>query len=96
VEVKRWGKDISVLIHATGIGMSEETISHIFERFYRDDKSRAVEGYGLGLSIVSRIIALHGFKIDVTSEEDAGSVFTVKMPLSTKSYVNKLIVNRKD
>jgi signal transduction histidine kinase len=96
VEVKRWGKDISVLIHDTGIGMSEETISHIFERFYRDDKSRAVEGNGLGLSIVSRIIALHGFKIDVTSEEDAGSVFTVKMPLSTKSYVNKLIVNRKD
>ena len=68
----------------TGIGMSKETISHIFERFYRDDKSRAIEGNGLGLAIVARIISLHGFTLDVQSQEDVGSIFSVKMPLYVK------------
>jgi signal transduction histidine kinase len=64
--------------------MSKETISHIFERFYRDDKSRAIEGNGLGLAIVARIISLHGFTLDVQSQEDVGSIFSVKMPLYVK------------
>lgn len=60
--------------------MSQDAISHIFERFYRQDKSRTIEGNGLGLSIVKRIIDLHHYKIDVESQEDVGSVFTVYIP----------------
>ena len=46
--------------------MSKEAISHIFERFYRQDKSRSVEGNGLGLSIVKRIVDLHHGRIAVS------------------------------
>ena len=84
VEVKKSGSNVIVNIQDTGIGMSKETISHIFERFYRDDKSRAIEGNGLGLAIVARIISLHGFTLDVQSQEDVGSIFSVKMLLYVK------------
>ena len=80
VDIRKTTKDIEVRVEDTGVGMSEEAISHIFERFYREDKSRSVEGNGLGLSIVKRILDLHEFSLDVTSQEDVGSVFTVKIP----------------
>lgn len=75
------GKEIEVEIEDTGIGMSKEVISHIFERFYREDKARNVEGNGLGLSIVKRIVDLHNGKIEVESTVDVGTIFRVKMPL---------------
>lgn len=74
-------KDIEVEIEDTGIGMSKEVISHIFERFYREDKARNVEGNGLGLSIVKRIVDLHHGKIEVESTVDVGTIFRVKLPL---------------
>ena len=61
--------------------MSKEVISHIFERFYREDKARNVEGNGLGLSIVKRIVDLHNGKIEVESTVDVGTIFRVKLPL---------------
>lgn len=80
VSVKRTSKDVEVSIEDTGVGMSKEAISHIFERFYRQDKSRSVEGNGLGLSIVKRIVDLHHGVIDVKSREDSGSQFIVSLP----------------
>lgn len=80
VEVRRTASELQVRFEDTGIGMSQDAISHIFERFYRQDKSRAIEGNGLGLSIVKKIIDLHHYKIDVESQEDVGSVFTVYIP----------------
>lgn len=80
VEVRRTPTELQVRFEDTGVGMSQDAISHIFERFYRQDKSRTIEGNGLGLSIVKRIIDLHHYKIDVESEEDVGSVFTVYIP----------------
>lgn len=80
IEVKKTSKEVEVSIQDTGVGMSKEAISHIFERFYRQDKSRAIEGNGLGLSIVKRIVDLHHGTIDVVSVEDGGSQFTVKLP----------------
>lgn len=77
VEVRRTPTELQVRFEDTGVGMSQDAISHIFERFYRQDKSRTIEGNGLGLSIVKRIIDLHHYKIDVESQEDVGSVFTV-------------------
>lgn len=62
-----------------GIGINEEDIPHIFERFYRGDKSRSKEisGTGLGLSIARWIISRHGAKVNVKSREGEGTAFTV-------------------
>jgi len=69
----------------TGVGMSQEDIKHIFDRFYRIDKSRAGSGFGLGLSIAKSITEAHGGVIEVQSEPSVGTSFKVTLPLSAKS-----------
>jgi len=66
----------------TGIGIPEEYLDRIFERFYVVNKSRSRElgGTGLGLSIVKHIIALHNGKIEVKSEVGKGSKFIITIP----------------
>src|SRR5579862_3126215 len=68
---------IRIFVTDTGIGIPEEHLSRIFERFYRVDKvrSREVGGTGLGLAIVKHIIEAHGSKIEVRSVPDQGSTF---------------------
>ena len=70
-------------VRDTGIGIPEQDVGHIFDRFYRVDKarSRATGGTGLGLSIVRQMVQLHGGEITVTSSSGEGSVFTVTLPL---------------
>jgi signal transduction histidine kinase len=71
-------------IRDTGIGISDEDQSHIFERFYKADKSRTRSGRsgsGLGLAIVRKIIELHHGKIAVESAPGAGTSFRVSLPL---------------
>ncbi len=94
ISVKRNPKSIDVSVEDTGLGMSKEVISHIFERFYREDKSRNIEGNGLGLSIVRTIVDLHGGKIDVQSTVDVGSVFTVSLPAYTQRAIERLNIKR--
>ncbi len=96
IEIKKLTKEIEVKISDTGVGMSKEAISHIFERFYRQDKSRTVEGNGLGLSIVKRILDLHHFGMDVASQEDVGSVFTVHIPYERLGEIAKKLNIKKD
>lgn len=77
----------------TGIGISEEGQSQIFERFYRTDKarSRKLGGIGLGLSIVKSIGAAHGGRVTVQSTEGAGSTFRFEIPrLSNKAERTEL------
>lgn len=81
IRVKKYAKEVEVRVEDTGSGMSKEVVSHIFERFYREDKSRSIEGNGLGLSIVKTIIDLHRGKIDVISQVDVGSTFIIRIPV---------------
>lgn len=83
VFVKHTADEALVIVKDTGIGIPEDAIPHLFERFYRVDKarSRGTGGTGLGLAIVERIITLHGGFISVESEPNKGSVFTVHLPL---------------
>lgn len=73
-----------IIVNDTGSGMSEEDLQHIFERFYRGEKSRKREkntGFGLGLSISNWIVKNHNGVIEVTSQKNKGSTFVVKLPL---------------
>ena len=58
----------TIEIRDSGIGMSEETKAHIFERFYRADQAHSTPGFGLGLSIAQTIIEKHSGQIDVEAE----------------------------
>jgi signal transduction histidine kinase len=66
-------------VEDTGKGIAEKALPHIFDRFYQEDISRtkSAEGLGLGLALVKRIVELHGWTIDVVSEEGKGTTFTV-------------------
>ena len=66
----------------TGIGIPEDDIPHIFDRFYRVDKarSRASGGSGLGLSIVHGAVTAHGGTISVARRDTIGTRFTVRFP----------------
>jgi signal transduction histidine kinase len=79
ISLKSSGKNIVVKVRDQGIGMSEETRLHIFEKFYQGSKSRSEDGNGLGLPLVRRILDLSGGKISVESEENVGSEFTVTL-----------------
>jgi two-component system OmpR family sensor kinase len=65
----------------TGPGIPDEEIPHIFEELYRGRKAQRVEGSGLGLALVQRIIQLHGGGISVLSRDQQGTVMTVRLPL---------------
>jgi len=74
-------KLVKISVKDTGIGIPEEDLNSIFERFYRVDKarSRAVGGTGLGLAIVKHIIEAHNSKIIVQSKQGEGSTFSFKL-----------------
>ena len=64
----------------TGIGIAKDDLPHIFERFFKSDKSRARQGTGMGLAIAKHIVEAHGGKIWVQSEEEKGSTFSFSIP----------------
>lgn len=73
-----------VKVADSGIGIPEESIEHIFERFYRVDKShsREIGGTGLGLAIARNAIVMHRGAVKVYSKEGEGTTFTVRVPLN--------------
>ena len=80
------GKYIVVQVEDNGPGIPVDEQEHIFDRFYRLDDSRAREtgGTGLGLAIAKEAVILHGGKIELSSEEGMGCVFSVYLPANTE------------
>ena len=77
-------KTLFIEVSDSGIGIPEDQQEHIFERFYRVDKSHStqIEGTGLGLDIARQAIRLHRGTIQVESRENEGTIFLIRMPLS--------------
>jgi two-component system phosphate regulon sensor histidine kinase PhoR len=71
---------VSVEVSDTGIGISKTDLPHIFERFFKGDRSRTGSGTGLGLAIARNIITAHGGTIRAQSTEGKGSTFTITLP----------------
>lgn len=85
IGVKTYEQDHKVVLEIsdTGIGIKDENIPYIFDRFYREDKARTREsgGIGLGLSIAQWIVSAHGGSIKVSPNETAGTTFKIKLPM---------------
>lgn len=77
------GNHIAVELRDTGLGIPQDELPHIFDRFYKVDKSRNKEtlSSGLGLAISKRILELHNSDINVDSNEEKGTVFSFQLPL---------------
>jgi signal transduction histidine kinase len=78
------GDQARIICRDTGPGIPSEDLPHIFERFYRAEKSRTrgkSTGFGLGLSITQWIVEHHGGRIEVESKEAQGTTFAIWLPL---------------
>lgn len=86
VRVREEDRNLIVQVKDNGMGIPKDSLSRIFERFYRVDKGRSKKqgGTGLGLSIVKHIVNFYHGTINVTSELDVGTEFTVKIPIHGK------------
>ena len=84
VELRQVGGEAVVRVWDTGSGMTPEVQSHIFEKYYQGAAEDKKHGLGLGLSIVHRIIELMEGRIEVDSQPQQGSSFTVYLPLNQK------------
>ena len=83
VEVARVGDVARLTIADTGVGIPEEAVPHLFERFYRVENAsgRTHEGSGIGLALVQELVALHGGSVQASSVVGTGSTFVVSIPL---------------
>ncbi|MFF7976369.1 ATP-binding protein [Streptomyces sp. NPDC007905] len=78
----RDGQEVVLTVTDTGTGIAPEDLPHVFDRFWRAEKSRSrrTGGSGLGLPIVRHLVAAHGGTVGATSERGAGAVFTLRLP----------------
>lgn len=88
LSLERIGEQARIICRDTGPGIPAEDLPHIFERFYRAEKSRTrgkTTGFGLGLSIANWIVERHGGRIEVDSKEGQGTTFAIWLPVLTKT-----------
>ena len=79
----RDGRWLAITVQDNGVGIAEQDLPRIFERFYRADKSRgSSKGAGLGLAIAKEIAEAHGGTIAVTSQLGQGSCFSILLPVA--------------
>ena len=84
IGVKASGNWLSVIIEDEGPGVPEDLLAHLFEPFFRADKSRGGKGWGLGLAIARDIVSAHDGKISAEVGESGGLRVTVRLPLFFK------------
>ncbi len=89
ISTKHSGESVMAQVSDTGIGISKDDLPHIFERFFKADKSRSTSGTGLGLAIAKHIVQTHGGSIWVESEEGKGSTFSFSLPLRPNPQSNQ-------
>lgn len=80
IKLLRENGSVKFSVSDNGIGIDEENMEKIWQRLYQTDKSRnkaSNQGLGLGLSLVSNIVKLNGWTVEVESEPGKGSIFTV-------------------
>jgi len=82
ISARKEDKKTIISVKDTGMGIPSESLSRVFERFYRVDKARSREmgGTGLGLSIVKHLVESHDGRVWVESDEGEGSVFFFALP----------------
>ncbi|MFC2167637.1 ATP-binding protein [Acidobacteriota bacterium] len=87
VEAKAIGREVNIVIHDQGVGISEIDQKHIFDRFYRVDSeiTKQIKGAGLGLNLVRHIVTAHNGKIECESRVGEGSTFSIRIPALTIS-----------
>jgi len=86
ISARRAGCELVIIVSDTGLGIPKEALPKIFDRFYRVHRpGKQIKGTGLGLAIVKEIVNMHGGRIEVESELDKGSTFTVFLPLNTQT-----------
>lgn len=76
---------VEVRVSDSGVGIPAESLPHIFERFYKVERSRREEGSGLGLAIVKNIVEAHGGEVSVESKEGEGSAFSFTVPIANNA-----------
>jgi signal transduction histidine kinase len=96
VKVKGWvdKKKVHLLIEDTGVGIPEEDLSYIFERFYKVDKSRSnrIGSTGLGLSIVKHLVILLEGEIKVKSTLHKGTTFYITLPFNIREGIKDKVL----
>lgn len=85
INVQQRQSTIEVTVTDSGCGIRQEDLQRIFERFYRCDPSRAIEGCGLGLSFARAVVRAHGGEIIVKSQAGEGSTFIINLPAIAES-----------
>lgn len=89
VSARQAGGQVTLSVRDSGIGISQENLQKIFDRFYRSEDAvvQQVPGTGLGLAIVQSLVEMHGGEIRVASKVGEGSTFTVYLPVAAKEPV---------
>jgi two-component system sensor histidine kinase BaeS len=82
MRVERSGERVTIQVADTGSGIAPEDLPHVFDRFYRGDKSRSRRGggAGLGLAITRQLVTAHGGQIEVASAPGLGTSFVIALP----------------
>ena len=84
IDVACWAEDgvAAISVRDPGVGIPEDELPKLFERFFRASTSTGIPGTGIGLNVVKQLIEMHGGSIAVASAKGMGSLFTVRLPLS--------------
>lgn len=87
VQVSGWVEHnwIVISVRDFGVGIPEEDMPRLFDRYFRARTAKGIIGTGVGLSFAREIVHMHGGTIDVTSREDSGTTFTIRLPLACAS-----------